>query len=118
MKSFIQIPFLRILCPFLLGIITQQYFNTTCINWTFLITLLIILFYLSNASNTSRNKKVSIQLLADVLLFLIANNLSWQTNYQNQQNFYGNLVSTDSSLTCLAILTDIPIEKEKFNTCN
>jgi competence protein ComEC len=114
MKNYSQIPFLRILFPFILGIFTQHYFNVTWFNWAYLLILLIILIYLSYSSHISRNKKTAIQLLADVLLFLLANNLSWQTNYQNQQSFYGNLVTTDSTITCLAVLTDIPIEKEKF----
>lgn len=118
MKLFVTIPFIRILIPFiggiLFGILTTNFF----LNPIILIPLLILILCLGFVRVNNKNLKIFLLLLIDVFFFLFGDYNVKYTNISRNEIFYGKLVNTDSLLNFTAIIDDLPIEKEKTIKCN
>ncbi len=60
-----------------------------------------------------RSQKVLILLILDVFLIFYGISLVEHNKSSEQVNYYGNKVKTDSSLHFIAVISELPIEKEK-----
>lgn len=56
-------------------------------------------------------------LSADLFLFVFGMSLVYWKDIRNDQNFYGNQIHKDSAYTFIAVISDLPVEKEKFVKC-
>ncbi|MCC6372996.1 MAG: ComEC family competence protein [Bacteroidia bacterium] len=115
MKLFLKVPFLRILIPFVCGSLFALKFSTLWLNplllplqFLSLITVFILFYF--------KNSKIGL-LSADVFLFLLAIQLCRLNSAQFQPNHYSNLVTSDSDFYAMAVISDLPEEKEKFIKC-
>ena len=117
MKAFTQIPFFRILIPFIAGIILAVQNGPFQMQLFYFLWLLIPLTFLNFYSPTKRIQKWLFMFCADCILFLFGLALVYQKNITKQVNYYGNQLSTDTIITFIAAINDLPVTKEKFVKC-
>jgi competence protein ComEC len=112
-----NIPFLRILIPFLLGIITCTVWK---LNANVLIPLLLIfatitVLYFNNRSRFGVQQNTGLFiLLCDLFLFFAAVQCCYQNNVLNDKNYYGHHLGSEKTLWSGEII-ELPVEKE--NSC-
>lgn len=56
-------------------------------------------------------------LCADLILFLFGATLVYQKDITRSETYYGNLVNSDTTVSFIACLNDLPVKKEKFTKC-
>lgn len=104
-----QVPFIRLITPFILGIITALqfdfYFPHYFLGSTFFI-LLLFWFFNQHQNYQSRWQR---GVLINVLLFLISYQLTISNNPRNSADYFGHHLTENSIL--LGQIIDIPIHK-------
>ncbi len=115
MIEFRNNPFLRILIPFVAGILI---FSKNDFSFNVLYPLLIslgvlaILFFL-NRKRTTPPAKWTYLLVSDVFLFLAGFYCCYVYDVNNDRNYFGNYVTTEQQIW-VGEIKDLPVEKEKF----
>jgi competence protein ComEC len=84
----------------------------------YLILLLIPIAFLNFYKAGSRSYKWLFMICTDVFLFMYGIDLVEQRNLSRRADFYGNQVNTDSLCDFIAVINDLPVEKEKFTKCD
>ena len=108
-----KVPFLRIVIPFIAGIVSGYYFNIAIQPAFASAVIIIILFILfSILPERLRFQYKALQgILICLFIAVTGMILTWNKDVRNQEKFYGNFV-TDSSLL-LVSLQEPPVEKAK-----
>jgi len=114
---FSNIPFFRIMIPFVLGILVCIHFNFPVINIVFLILLLIVPILLAFKKEQNTFTKHLLLISVDVFLFLFASQLVNAGNLKHNKNYYGNYFKAGASNYIIATINELPIEKERFVKC-
>src|SRR5688572_26446325 len=116
MINFNRIPFVRILVPFILGILAGIQFQLEGMSFVLLILLMISTVFLF-----LRAKENYIQLglliTLDLVLFFFAASLTQHAQLNNSKTYFGNYLKSDSVIW-VAQVNDIPVNKPrsvKFN---
>jgi competence protein ComEC len=117
LKLFSSIPFFRIIIPFLLGILTAINFNWRVTDWFYLFLLLIPLTFFNFYKAGYRRYKWLFMISADIFLFLFGISLVHLKEAQSQKNYFGKSLFKDSTYTFIGVISNLPIEKEKFVKC-
>lgn len=109
-----KIPFLRILAPFIAGILFSIYYSLNFVNSFVILSGLALLttFYL--LKNRFPIFKKAFTICSDAFLFCFAIALVNQSRMSSQTDFYGNFSRKDSLNKIIATVNDIPVEKEKW----
>ncbi len=116
MKSLRTIPFLRLIIPFVLGIIVACKFKLPIATDYFIIVSFVLIFlYLSVKKCRQKNQKIIWLLAADLFFILFAFSI---VNIKNKHNQDVILTDNNKAITYIAQIDDIPIEKEKTIKCN
>lgn len=108
-------PFVRILIPFVIGILinTIAHFNVNVVYAIGVcVLLLLILYFKDRKRNTQWSRWIFIA-LSDVFLVLSGLQCCYLYNVKNSTNYFGNYVTTEQQ-TWVGEIKDLPIEKEKF----
>jgi competence protein ComEC len=117
MINFKSIPFLKILLPYLVGIIAFFYFGLFQKLHVFFLSALTLwlLAFIVQKFYTPREpfKKGIYILLTNILLFLLAFEACYLYNDKNNSNHYTHYVSSQPQ-SFIATITDIPVTSEKF----
>lgn len=114
---FSNIPFFRILIPFIIGILLAIHFNLPAPNLVFLLTLLTFIVVIRLKKEQSNFTKRAYLICFDVFLFVFALHLVSDTNLKKQKEYYGNFYKANNPAYFVATINEIPIEKEKFIKC-
>ncbi|PBQ34177.1 hypothetical protein CNR22_21190 [Sphingobacteriaceae bacterium] len=114
MKAFTQIPFFRILLPFVAGILLAINKGSFYIQLFYLFVLLIPLTVFNFYTPAKRFHKWTFMLCADLILFLFGSVLVYQKDITKSDTYYANLMLHDTSVTFIASINDLPVEKTKF----
>lgn len=113
--GFKNAPFVRILIPFIAGILicVSAHFNAN-VFYPLIISLLVleILFFVKRKTTTQKGKWMFI-LSTDVFLFLAGVYCCYLYDVRNNKEYYGNYVS-EKEQTWVGEVRDLPTEKEKF----
>ncbi|MEO6304467.1 MAG: ComEC/Rec2 family competence protein [Bacteroidia bacterium] len=117
-KVFSNIPFFRILIPFVIGILLSIHFHLQPISFLYLLILIALAFaFRVKQQQTFLTKRLFLVCL-DIFFFLFAINLVSKTNLIEQNNYYGNYISSiDSATNLIVTVNDLPVEKERFIKC-
>lgn len=111
------IPFLKILFPYVLGIISAVYFNVLSGFHSIFIASVIcaIVFFILQKVNTSHQpyKKVLYIISINVFLFLLAFESVYIYNDKSYSNHYTKYVSLAKQASFVQII-DVPVETENF----
>jgi competence protein ComEC len=114
--NFNKIPFVRVLVPFILGILAGIQFQLEGMSFVLLTLLMISTVFLF-----LRAKENYIQLglliTLDLVLFFFAASLTQHAQLNNSETYFGNYLRSDS-VTWVAQVNDIPVNKPrsvKFN---
>lgn len=118
MKAFTSIPFFRILIPFVIGILLGLKFEQFHLPFYLPTITLVPIIFLKTYQPGNKVYKWLFMIFVDVFLVLYGVTLTQKTNLNNQTNYYGNLVDTDSIITFIATINDVPTEKDKFVKCS
>lgn len=116
-KVFTNIPFFRIMIPFVIGILLGVNFGLPFINLFFFIGLIAIAISLKLKNKQSVFTKRAFLICVDVFFFLLAVNLVYHANTANSSSYYGRHIKNNSAIFFIATISDLPIEKEKFIKC-
>ena len=116
-KAFTNIPFFRILIPFVLGLLLAISSSPNSSNIFVFILLILIALVLKFLKTQSTFTKRMFLVCLDVFFFLFAINLVSITNSSKQTNYYGNYLKKDSASFFIATINDLPVNKEKFVKC-
>lgn len=111
-------PFLRLIIPFLAGIVSGLSFNLSVNVWWALGGLFILLLILSFKRIQRDIHKYTLILAADIFLFFFALQTVTLANPWQNENFYAKHISSDSTCTFLVTADEIPVETEKFVKCH
>lgn len=114
---FTNIPFFRILIPFVIGILFSLKYYSQPINILFLITLIAAAFVFRYFKDQSIYLKRAFLICLDIFFFLLAINLVHHADTIQQKNYYGNYVQTDSAVCFIGTVNELPVQKEKFIKC-
>jgi len=117
MRVFTNIPFFRIIIPFVFGIFFSMTFAVSSAHSIVFILLLAIALVLKLLKLQNKHSKRAFLLTIDVLFFLLAINLVNNANTIKKINYYGNYCNTEVQNTIIATISDLPIEKENFIKC-
>lgn len=113
--NFSKIPFVRILIPFVLGILFYSFYNCNhdvSYQMVAVFCFLLILFYSSNRK-TNFYKNASFILISDVFLLITGFYSCYLFNPKTQSNYYGYSVNSETQ-NWIGEVEDIPIEKDNF----
>jgi len=113
MKVFLTVPFFRILIPFVAGIVSAIHFPATTFSWMFLAVLLIIIAGLLFYKPSTKFSKFALLVLADIFLFMYGLTMVFQSSENKQDLFYGRFVSKGAEHTFIAVIDELPLEKER-----
>lgn len=108
-------PFVRILIPFVAGIVLSSAFDlqlNTLYPIVFSLALLIALFFINKRTVTEGNKW-SYLLVADLFLLASGFYCCYAYNIRNDAGYFGHFVA-DKPQVWLGEIKDLPIEKENF----
>lgn len=116
-NAFNNIPFFRILIPFILGILLGIY----SILSAFSIVYFAAIFVLVILINLKKIKPVLLKrfnlILLDFFFLLLGVNLVSEANLISHKSYYGNYLKSDSAVTFIATVSDLPIKRERFMKC-
>ncbi|MBK7667260.1 MAG: ComEC family competence protein [Sphingobacteriaceae bacterium] len=115
MIDFKNSPFVRILIPFLGGIlICVSYGLNLNVFYPLLISLLALcVLYFSNRKTTSQQSKWLYIFVLDVFLVLAGLHCCYLYDVKNDAEYYGHFVNSESQ-AWVGEVKDLPVEKEKF----
>lgn len=117
MFNFKSIPFLKILLPYLVGIIAFFYFGLfqkLHVVFLSILTLWLFAFFFQKFYKPKEYYKKGIYiLLTNLLLFLLAFEACYLYNDKNKSHHYSHHVSYQPQ-SFIATITDIPVTSEKF----
>ncbi|MBL7932481.1 MAG: ComEC family competence protein [Bacteroidia bacterium] len=119
MKAFKTIPFLRILVPFVIGIllaINRPSLSLQSVIWPLVASVLLVISYFLLKDRAGY--KWIFFLTADLFLFLFGSHLTFLQNDLYDSTSYTHYLKRDSTNTVLAEINDIPVHKEKFTRFN
>jgi competence protein ComEC len=115
LSGFINNPFIRILIPFITGILIYSE-NALNINVIFplLISLgVLVLVFLKNKKRSAQQSKWVYLLVSDCFLFLTGFYCCYLYNIKNDQSYFGHYVNAEQQ-NWVGVIKDLPVEKEKF----
>lgn len=118
MKAFTSIPFFRIMIPFILGILIAIKLALPFVSFLLFPFLIVILVIISRYKTLSRSYKWLFLIVADLFLFLFGVILVQQKDLSKQNDYYGRIANTDTTVTFVATINDLPVKKEKFIKCD
>jgi competence protein ComEC len=106
-------PFLRLLIPFVAGILLQYYFTFSISLIVFVLVFLLLLFTIFNFLSDAKRFKFRVLqgLIVSFFIMLCGQLITWQKDARNQQNWYGN--SINDSSTFVARILEPATEKAK-----
>lgn len=116
MVNFKSIPFLKIILPYIIGIICCLNFSTnssTHIVFVTTIILWIFSFIFQKVDATSFVKKAVFIMLSNILLFVLAYESSYLYNARNNKLHYTHFVNSKKQ-KIIATVNDIIVTKEKY----
>ncbi len=115
MINFAKIPFVRILLPFLLGIISVLYLQFNGTSLFILFTLLFLSSFLVFKKIQSRSIVFPVLLALDILLFFFGTELTKRSQLNRHSNFFVNKITIDHSKPNLYVVqvNDIPLDKPR-----
>ncbi|MDP3558411.1 MAG: ComEC/Rec2 family competence protein [Bacteroidota bacterium] len=114
---FKNIPFFRLMIPFVVGILLGIAFDLSAINIFVFIGLFILAAGLKLIKKQSFYTKRLFLICLDIFFLLFAINLVNKSNLIKQSSYYGNYLKLDSINYIIATINDIPTEKENFIKC-
>jgi len=114
---FSNIPFFRILIPFVLGILVCIHLTSPEFNFFFLAPFILIPLLLRLKKEQTRLTKYISLISTDVFFFFFAIQLVNSSILKSHSNYYGNYYKTDEATYIIATINDLPVEKEKFIKC-
>lgn len=114
--SFKNIPFVRILIPFLAGILLSSIARLNLNLFYFLVASLFLtgIFYLLIRKEAAIQNKRWFIVSADLFLFLAGMYSCYLYDVRNSSAYYGNNVS-EKEQSWVGEVKDLPVEKEKFH---
>ncbi|MBP7809633.1 MAG: ComEC family competence protein [Bacteroidia bacterium] len=115
MIDFKNSPFVRILIPFVSGILICVSYNLNVnVFYPLLISLLTVgVLYFGNRKTTSQQSKWLYIFVSDVFLVLAGLHCCYLYDVKNNAEYYGHYVNFESQ-TWVGEVKDLPVEKEKF----
>ena len=115
MIDFKNSPFIRILIPFVAGILICVSYNLNLnVFYPLLVSLLVLVFlYFRNKKTTSQQSKWLYILVSDVFLVLAGLYCCYLYDVKNNSDYYGHYVTTESQIW-VGEVKDLPVEKGKF----
>lgn len=117
MKVFSNIPFLRILLPFIIGCVIGMHYDLPGNKALFLLLLLIPLIFFNFSKTVQSPHKRLFMITVDVFLVLFGQQLTENKKLNNSSYFYGNQVNTDSLVDYVAVIQDVPVKKSNYTKC-
>lgn len=117
MKAFTQIPFFRILIPFVAGILLGIHAGPFHMQLFYFLLLLIPLTFLNFYAPAKGFHKLIFMICADLILLLFGAALVYQKDITKSHSYYGDFINPDTNLTFIATLNDLPVSKQKFIKC-
>ena len=118
MSVFKKIPFLRILIPFLVGVLAAIELNTPGIDIKWFILIFIVLFLVKILVKSNLVSKFILLFIIDCFFVFFGNNLVHIQTTSENPLYYGNVLKSDSAIQFIATVNELPIEKEKTIKCN
>ncbi len=116
-RVFTNIPFFRILIPFVIGILFSLQYYPKQVNILFFVILIAFAVALRFFKNQTTYLKKTFLICLDIFFFLLAINLVHHANVIEQKKYYGNYIQPDSAVNMLVTLNELPVQKEKFIKC-
>jgi competence protein ComEC len=117
MINFKAIPFLKIIVPYIIGIIFFLKFGLlTHLHLAFFVTIIlwIISFMIQYFVKQKRElNKITYIVITNAILFFLAHEACFLYNAKNNSNHYTHYVSSQPQ-SFIATITDIPVKSEKF----
>lgn len=111
------IPFLKILIPYVIGIISVNYINElNHFHLPFIVSVIcaiILFFFQKGISSNTHYKKVLYIVSINVFLFLLAFESVYIYNDKNNSDHYAKHVSLNKQ-SAFVHITDVPVETENF----
>jgi competence protein ComEC len=117
MKAFTNIPFFRILIPFILGILTAILVEVPTLSSGYFFLLLIPINFLKVYQPGNKTYKWLFLIFTDVFLFSFAMHSVQLKDLSKQKSLYSHVATSDSLITFIAAINDVPLEKETFIKC-
>ena len=117
MKVFSAIPFLRILLPFLIGIVIGIHYDVPGHKALYLLLLIVPLSFLNFSKTVQSAHKRLFMITADIFLLLFGQQLTEHKKLNNSDYFYGNQINTDSLIDYIAVIQDVPLKKSNYTKC-
>ncbi len=112
MRVLVNIPFLRICIPFIIGILIAIQFNLNAVSSLFLILALLIALIPWFLKKQTKLTKTVFLICLDVFLFCFAINLVSAARINTDENYYGNFLLPDKTNKLIVVINDLPIEKQ------
>lgn len=117
MKVFSAIPFLRIILPFVVGIVVGIQYDIPGNKALYLLLLIIPLIFFNFSKTFQSSHKRLFMITADVFLLLFGQQLTENKKLNNSEYFYGNQINTDSLIDYIAVIQDVPLKKSNYTKC-
>ncbi|MBX3165528.1 MAG: ComEC/Rec2 family competence protein [Bacteroidetes bacterium] len=117
MKLFSNIPFFRILIPFVAGIIFGMSYSSLSFHGLILLAFLLFTFILGFYFKKQNLTKYLFFVCADVFLFMYGVNLVSEKKVSSKPLHYANFVNVEKETNVLAVISDLPAEKAKTIKC-
>ncbi len=115
---FSNIPFFRIIIPFIAGILLGIYLDLDSPAFIFLmLPITVAIVTLFKKGQNVLTKRIYLICL-DTFLFLFALHLVQINTLKDRENYYGKYYKPDKAGYFIATINDIPVEKEKFIKCS
>src|SRR5690606_18078722 len=115
MTPFSTVPFFRVMIPFLVGILFGIHFHIVLGDWIVVLLFELILFlFFTRLIHTFR---ILLLFFVDRYLFVFALNITAAQANSNNKNHYRNFIQTDSLTAFLAVVNELPLQKEKSLKC-
>lgn len=112
MSDFKNIPFLRILIPFIIGIITAINFSLNFVPIAVIICLLIASITVFVIQRKQARFNFLLLGLLDVILFVLGISLTHQSQLCNKNSYFNKSIIADT-VFWVGIVDDIPVQKAK-----
>jgi competence protein ComEC len=118
LRVFKNIPFLRVIIPFVAGLIFGFYFETTNTHWPILPIILVLVIVLKIVKKQNSFTKTLQIVFLDAFLFLFAVIALQHARIRNHSDYYGNYIQADSLNSLVVSVNDLPLEMAAFYKCH
>jgi competence protein ComEC len=115
MFSFSSVPFFRVLIPFAAGILAAVFFHLSLSVWFAIVCGLPLVVCLLIPA--LREHKRILLMITDLFLFVYAVSLTAYIGETKAPSHYRHFVHSDTALTFLVAVKDVPVKKEKSMKC-